>query len=412
MDRSSQLVQNMTVLMLGIAVAQFLPLLVSPILTRLFSPEEFGAFSIFCSMVAFLAVLVSGRYELALVLPREENGALSLLLLSCLLAVFNSLGVCFLVYVFNDEISKFSGLEDVRWLYVLPIAMLITGVSQCMIQWYTRLGLFSKISYNKVVVSFSSAVLGILLGLLGLDGGLIVAHVSGVFVGVLILVKFSFGSMKRLNLVAIKAALFEGKKYIKFPLWNLPNGLLDHVRLLGSSVLIIRFFGDSALGQYAIAYKVLQAPIYIAGGSVASVFLERMANSSRSDILALVSWYLVRSVFLGLPFYAIFYLFSEKLFALTFGEEWSAAGMVAKFLSPWFFMSLLTSPLSVVFLVLKKQEVQFVLSCIYTLIPLIVIYKFSELGFENTLRYLSLTMSIFLVFYLFCVYLIVRARDD
>jgi len=43
------------------------------------------------------------------------------------------------------------------------------------------------------------------------------------------------------------------------------------------------------------------------------------------------------------------------LFALVFGEEWRAAGVMASIMAPWYFASLIVSPLSRVAVVYEAQ---------------------------------------------------------
>ena len=70
--RNSPFVKNVISLMTGTTAAQAIPILISPILTRLYKPEEFGAFALYMAIASVLSVVVSGRYELAVILPEND----------------------------------------------------------------------------------------------------------------------------------------------------------------------------------------------------------------------------------------------------------------------------------------------------------------------------------------------------
>jgi O-antigen/teichoic acid export membrane protein len=50
-------------------LGQAITVLVSPILTRLYTPEDFGVFGVYASILGIVTVVASLRYEYALPLP-------------------------------------------------------------------------------------------------------------------------------------------------------------------------------------------------------------------------------------------------------------------------------------------------------------------------------------------------------
>ena len=82
--------RNVITLMTGTAFAQALPIAVSPILTRLYSPAEFGVFAMYLAVASILGVLVTGRYELAILIPKQDRDAIHIAALSAALSVLLS----------------------------------------------------------------------------------------------------------------------------------------------------------------------------------------------------------------------------------------------------------------------------------------------------------------------------------
>jgi len=78
----SRYARNVITLMTGTGLAQAIPVAISPILTRLYSPEDFGTFAVYMAVVSIASVLVTGRYELAIMLPKNDRDALHIVVLS------------------------------------------------------------------------------------------------------------------------------------------------------------------------------------------------------------------------------------------------------------------------------------------------------------------------------------------
>ena len=77
--------------MTGTGLAQAIPIAISPILTRIYTPEEFGVFALYMAIASILTVLVTGRYEMAILLPKKDRDAMSLVALSIALSFFISI---------------------------------------------------------------------------------------------------------------------------------------------------------------------------------------------------------------------------------------------------------------------------------------------------------------------------------
>ena len=87
----SEYIRNTLTLVSGNTVAQFIPLLAEPILTRLFPPEDFGLLALFISISSLFSIIATGRYELAIMLPSKERDAMNLVGVSFLVTLGTSL---------------------------------------------------------------------------------------------------------------------------------------------------------------------------------------------------------------------------------------------------------------------------------------------------------------------------------
>ncbi|MCL2412727.1 MAG: hypothetical protein FWC98_01150, partial [Bacteroidales bacterium] len=74
--------KNFLTIGFGTTIAQSIPILVAPLLTRLFSPEDFGVFANYMAMLGFLVVVNTGQYQLGIILPKVHKDAVNIAILS------------------------------------------------------------------------------------------------------------------------------------------------------------------------------------------------------------------------------------------------------------------------------------------------------------------------------------------
>jgi O-antigen/teichoic acid export membrane protein len=77
--------------MTGTAIAQAIPIGISPILTRIYTPDNFGVFAIFFSITTIFGTIASARYELAVMLPEREEDAINIFALGFIIIISNNL---------------------------------------------------------------------------------------------------------------------------------------------------------------------------------------------------------------------------------------------------------------------------------------------------------------------------------
>ena len=132
-------------------------------------------------------------------------------------------------------------------------------------------------------------------------------------------------------------------------------------------------FGLDASGQLALALRTMKAPAALIGNSIQDVFirqamkdLENLGNCK--DLFKRTFLFLF---FGALAFFAISFFFVEELFVLFFGEVWSEAGHYAFYLTPLFAIGFISSPLSILILIIKRQDIDFIWHLI--LLPLVFV---------------------------------------
>ena len=132
----SEFGRNVLTLMTGTTIAQAIPIAISPILTRIYTPEDFGLFAFYASIASIISVVATGRYELAIMLPKKDDDAINIVVLSILISFLVSLLSLIIVLVFNTQITNLLGNPEIaNWLYFIPLTVLFTGIYQSFNYW-------------------------------------------------------------------------------------------------------------------------------------------------------------------------------------------------------------------------------------------------------------------------------------
>jgi O-antigen/teichoic acid export membrane protein len=186
--------RNVLTLMTGTTIAQAIPIAISPILTRIYSPEDFGIFALYMSIVSIIATMATGRYELAIMLPKKDEDTLNIMALSIIIVFFVSFLTFLIVFFFNAQITDFLGNTAISyWLYLVPISVLLTGVYQSLNYWFNRKKVYKTLAKNRIIQSSTTSITNLSLGFAGVgSSGLILSSVFGQGVVTALLSKFFF----------------------------------------------------------------------------------------------------------------------------------------------------------------------------------------------------------------------------
>lgn len=355
-----------SVLMLGTLSSQLIPFLISPILTRFFSPEEFGAFGLYFSITMVVSVFITGRYEMAIILPKNDEDSANVLGLSLLVTLLISFILLLVVLVFSHQIALLLKSESLeKWLIFLPITMLSIGTYQSFNYWNNRKEKYGLMSLSRITRSVNTSGASLILAKTTLkNGGLILADVCGQFVAAFFLVfrtlKSDKNSLQQISLSGIKT---QAKRYSQFPKYNVPSGFFEKMSGHSPVFLISSFFGEAISGFFSFSQRIIAAPASIISRAIGDVFRQK-ANKEFHDngnCTTLFIKTLKQLVLIGLPLFTVFYFIAPELFAFVFGEKWRVAGEYAQIMTVMFLLQFIVSPLSNLFLIAEKQNIDLVI---------------------------------------------------
>ena len=167
--------------MTGTTIAQAIPIAISPILTRIYTPEDFGIFALYISFSSIFSIIATGRYELAIMLPKKDSDAINIVVISFFMSFIISFIAFLLIVFFNQPIASFLGNKEISsWLYLIPVSVLLTGMYQSFNYWNNRHKRYKQLAFSKVVQSGTSATSNLGMGFNDFgSSGLIFSFVFG-----------------------------------------------------------------------------------------------------------------------------------------------------------------------------------------------------------------------------------------
>ena len=414
----SEFSRNVLTLMTGTTIAQAIPIAISPILTRLYSPEDFGILALYMSIASLLAVVATGRYELAIMLPRKESDAFNVVVLSLAIAILISLFSFMVVFTFNEQITNMLNNPKIsNWLYFVPLTILLTGTYQSLNYWNNRKKQYKLISTTRVVQSASSGVSNLTFGFSGYTyGGMILGGLIGQVVSTSILSKKLLQDDSGLFKYISKAKIFAlMKKYKKFPLVNSLHAFINILKENSVNIFIALKYSSSVLGYYFFMLRLMKLPSGLLGSSIAQVFYREATErfAVEKNIQGLVLSLIKKLALISILPIGLFYFVAEDLFRIVFGEEWIVAGSYAKAITPYILFHFIASPMGMVPLIVNEQEKAFFWglfeSILFVSLFIVGYFVFSDLTI--TLYLLSIVMPLYFLIYFYWIYRIAGEKQ-
>ncbi|MFC4931135.1 lipopolysaccharide biosynthesis protein [Massilia sp. GCM10023247] len=344
----------------GALGAQALPLLAAPLITRLCTPAEMGAFSLWLAVVAVAAVGATLRMETAMILDHEAEQQRT-----CFGVVFYTATVTALLVTSLAVLAHLIDLPAVRqlsWpaLLTLGVGTWLTANMQTTLAYATSHNAFGKAARAKIWGAGTIAATQLLLLACGADAlGLLAGQLIGLATGLLVARRLLDPPSVRLSFTLGP----EGRSYLlrhrKFWQFTLPSNLLNSLVGQLPLILIGMRHGALAAGLFALTQRVLAAPISLLAASVLEVFKRQSVHEFQSvgNCKQAYRYTFKVLLLLGLLPSLSLLLFSPQLFAWVFGPAWREAGELAQILAPLYFLNFIASPLSYVFFVTGKQNV-------------------------------------------------------
>jgi O-antigen/teichoic acid export membrane protein len=355
---NSKYKKNVLIMVVGRVIAQAIPILLTPLLTRIYSPEEFGVFAIYSIVVSLVAMVSNGRYCLSIILPKEREKAQFLVFLSSIFTIIVSLLFFVILLLVGKSFFAVLNIETLdRYLILLVLNILLAGLYEAIYYYALREKKYKILSSNIIIQAVVLITVRLITGYLGYTNiGLLISYLSGYFVGYILL-------FKRLEL-KLEYKIFKDNvkdlisKYSNFPKFSLFSDILGTLTTSLPSIFLNKIFGSGEVGYLSLSEKVLGAPIWFITSSVGDVFKQEASEQYRNGgscktIFVKTS----KTLFtIGIIPFLLIFIFVPPLIPFVFGEIWGPAGNYIRFLSIMYFSSFIVNPTAHMVYIVNKQQ--------------------------------------------------------
>jgi O-antigen/teichoic acid export membrane protein len=386
----------------GSAAAQVMLVLSSPLVTRLFTPEDFGVVAAYSFLLNSLLAINSLRYEFAIPLPKEDDEAANLTGMTMALVVILSLVMTAIIFGIGDTISGWLNEPRLKELLpLLPFGLIIGGWLMALNYWTVRRKDFRTVTAAHVSTSAGQVAGQIGFGLTGLGViGLGIGFVIGQVLALLayVRVKFPWRALRPATWGALMV------KYKKFPLFSTFSSFVDIIGSQFPAVLFLAFFSAAEAGFFSLTIRILSLPLGVISNAVAQGFYPALAEvqDDRLKTMHLFESMASALFLISLTGFGFILATGNHLFRLVFGEQWATAGFYAQLLVPYFLVVFISSPLSSLALVQGRQKE------VLWLISAVTVLRFGALIVGAQMESAPISVGLFSLvsFLIFLVYLV------
>jgi O-antigen/teichoic acid export membrane protein len=388
----------------GTLIAQAAALAVSPVVSRLFSPTDFGAFAVYVAALGVVIPVASLRYDMAIPVAEDDDEAATVFRLAAVLLLM-VVAVCSVAALLRTTTAALLGLPAsslVPWF--LPAGLLAAGLVQLTSAWAIRRKAYAGLAASRMTQGATQAGAQVVAGGLALPAGLLGADIVGRLAGLVMLLRRTDAPWKRLvergSLSRMRRA---AHRYRGFATLTGPAGLFNALVLALPAVMIVRLFGTETGGGYGFGIRLFAAPLTLASQAVGQVFQAEAASALRDggNALALFDRAATRLAIGGLGLGAVA-LAAPWFFPPIFGPEWEPAGRMMQLLAPTFAAEAVVSPLSTSAILAQRPELELGVSLLRVLV-VVGVFAAAALGAWSLPRtlvvYAAAMVATYIVFF-------------
>ncbi|MBU0877804.1 MAG: oligosaccharide flippase family protein [Gammaproteobacteria bacterium] len=386
----------------GTALGQAIMLLALPFLTRLYTPEDFNTLAIYVAIVGIFSGAICLRFDIAITLPETTADAWRLTILGVVCAAFFSsiiaAGLALLLWSFAINL----GIEAHAFSIIVGLGLFSMGAFNSLQMWYVREKSFLCISIVKLLQSIVVVLVQIGIGIwLATMAGLLWGQFANGAVGALALLLILKKNSFPLAILSFKDIKRLFQEYGRFPKYSVFESLANEAASQLPVLLIAFLLGGSEAGFLMLAMRVLQAPIALLGNAISQVFLSQAPLSERNgELAALSKSMLVRLAKIGVGPLIFVGIVAPTIFPVVFGAEWARAGELVSWMTPWFILQLLVSPISMSLHIKGRQDAALELQLVslvirvasvvicYLIVPVYMVQIYALSGAATYLIYL------------------------
>lgn len=349
----------------GTIGGRLIALVAMPLVTRLYSPDDFALLAVYLGAVSMGGTIACLRLDVAVPVAHDDKDAAHLLVLALLIAFGLTAFLLIAVLVAPQGVAGLLGQPRLAaWLWMVPLGIFMAANYSALQFWSTRMRRFGSIAITRVTQAAVGVVTMLSLGWAAiapfglLFGSMLSSSAGSVRLGREAL-RAEDGILRQVTWRGLTTAL---RDYRRFPIYSTPEALAN---IAGTQVpiMIIAAHAGIEAGYLLLAQQVMAAPMALLGSSIAQVYVSRAPAELREGRLADFTFTILRRlVQTGVAPLILAGLIAPLAFPLIFGQQWARAGELVSWMVPWTLLQFIASPISMVMFVTSRQRAMLVLT--------------------------------------------------
>lgn len=373
----SKFLSNSIKLFSATLAGQILGIIVTPFLSRLYSPSDFGIFQLFFSLAPILTVFSCLSYSYAIQLPKKDEDAANIVVLCALLIVITTIFTTIFFFFFSDYIEQqltTPGLST--YFFLLPFAIISSSTAMVLKAWQSRKNDFNTIATSNFYSSVSGKGISLGFGIISPSPfGLILGTITNDATIALVLLKKTISDFHLFQKISYEKIRQLAHRYKNFPKYQIGADLAATTAAAVPSFMLAFFFSMDVVGFFAMAFMVIRLPSKLLASAIYQVFYQKACDEKNrtGSIKIIVEIIHTRLISLGMFACLIVMIIGPELFTFALGIQWTTAGVYAQIIAPWMFVAFISIPLLAIFSVFEKQAQDLWFSVLQLLTRLIAI---------------------------------------
>jgi lipopolysaccharide exporter len=366
----SNFIVNVLKLVSGSVTAQILGILLVPLITRIYSPDDLGIFQIFLSISGILVIFSTFSYQFAIMLPKTDEDSANVAFLGAILVTLVSLLTALIVLLLPKDVEHILNAPGIsKYLLYIPAITFFNGIFFVQNYWLSRKVRFGVIAGSRIVNTISTKAFQLVIPIWNMSPlGLIAGYVAGYGCADLFMLKGVKNDLKVFRKVSLKRMKEMAIEYKNFPLYSSWSTLANTISPQVPTFLLAYYYSTSVVGYFSLANQVVNMPMGLLGTAIQQVFFQKISEvkngNEPGDVKVIVREVYKKLILIGVFPMILLLILGEEIFTFAFGKSWYISGVYVKILVPWIFLVFLSSPISTLYSVYDKQGVWFTFSMV------------------------------------------------
>lgn len=394
MIKNNAYLKGLILLFSGSIVSQGITFLFTPIISRLFSPEQMGAYTLILSVANMFGAIVCARYDMVIISSENEEEVYNLISLSAIIGVISSILVSIGFYIYtlvNTELKSLIG----NWAVIVFPILVVYSFTNILNAYNNRHGEYGLISQVNVIRVTAQGILQTISAFIGGGSiGLVISYLISNIFGLKRQAHRLLKNIDKIKLVTKDMIIDTLIKYKNQPVYSVPAIFFNSASYSILPFFINSMFNAREVGLYSISFRLLGVPLTLISANFSRVFFKKASEyyNINKDFRKLYIKTALLLLAIALPMVIILMVWSEEIILIVFGLDWADASVYIRTLAPMFGIRLVVSALSVSLIITNKQKYDMMLQSLFLFSTVMVYYVSKALNFELATFILMITI--------------------